>query len=81
MAESLEVVLGRRLAVARTQAGLSQVALHKASGIGVAMVSMVERGQRLPTTQLQLRWAAACGTTLAEVYTGLEDELAKRRGR
>lgn len=81
MAETLEVVLGRRLALVRLDAGLSQKKLAKDADFSVGMVSLVENGERAPTTDFQLRWAKACNTTLSKLYEGLEDELAKRGGR
>lgn len=81
MAETLEVVLGRRLALARAAASMSQVALARTADLSVSMVSMVENGERMPTTRLQLKWAEACGTTLADVYEGLEAELKTRGTR
>lgn len=81
MGESLARVLGRRLALARVSAALSQVALSRAAGLSVGMVSLVENGGRLPSLASQLAWTKACGTTLAQVYEGLEAELSKRGGR
>lgn len=78
MAETLETVLGRRLALARANAGLSQLALAKSAGFSVGMVSLVENGERMPSTDYQVRWVRTCRTTLSEVYEGLEAELAKR---
>lgn len=81
MAETLKTVLGRRLALARAKAKLSQVELSRGAGFSVGMVSLVENGQRLPTTDYQVRWAKACGALLSDVYAGLEEELEKRGGR
>lgn len=85
--QRLSEALGRRLAHARMAADLSQPELARAAGLAQGMVSMVENGLRAPTTEVQLRWAKACGYTLAGLYVGLEEELeqadtgAPRRGK
>ncbi len=73
MKRTLEEALGLRMAAARHGAELSQTQLAAKVDITVSMISMVERGDRLPTTRLQLRWAQACGVSMAELHKGLEE--------
>lgn len=71
----LTVVVCKRLRDARLRVGLSQLTLAKTIGIGGPMVSMVERGKRLPSLEIQMLWAGACQVFLAEVYEAIEGEV------
>lgn len=77
-AEPAAVLVGRRLAQARQQAGLSQTQLASDVRLTKGYVSMIERGERGPRLEVLLTWAARCGTTLSELLEGLEDEMCRQ---
>lgn len=78
-------IIGKRLAAARkgakaeNGAALTQSLLAKKMGCVPAYVSMAELGQRLPSVEMLVSWAGACGVEVSEFFTGLEAEAEALR--
>lgn len=77
MAETLGQILGRRLDAARKQANLTMAALAKSMPCTSTYVSMIANGHRVPSLEVLVRWAEVCRVPVAELLTGLEQELRK----
>lgn len=73
--KGLAVLVGYRLATARTGAGLTQKKLAEALDISLSHVVQVERGAKSPSLDVLSRWAKSCRVTLAEVFRGIEADM------
>jgi transcriptional regulator with XRE-family HTH domain len=69
--------LGRAVHAIRTERGVSQVQLAKATGFIQAWISHVERGQRNPSWNNVVRLAAGLGVSVAELAARAETFAAK----
>ncbi len=58
----------------RQAAGLSQEALAAAAGLHRNYVGLLERGERMPSTLVVQRLAAALGMTLSQLFREVEHE-------
>lgn len=68
-------MLARELARLRRHAGISQEALAAQLGVNEDAVRRAEAGsRRIDVLELQ-SWAFACGATLTEVMTALDDRV------
>lgn len=67
--ENVREILARNVRLARQAAGLSQEDLADRSGIDRTYVSGIEREVRNPTITVVAKFAAALGTTTAELLT------------
>jgi DNA-binding XRE family transcriptional regulator len=61
---------GRRLAVARRRAGLSQGKLAERVGVAKTTIARVELGQASPSVELALRIARELDATVEDVFGG-----------
>lgn len=73
--EAFAVLVGYRLATARTQAGLTQRQVANALGLSLSHIVQVERGAKSPSLWVLARWATTCRVTLADVFRDIEAEV------
>lgn len=59
---------GRKIAAARRELGLSQVALADACGLDPSTISRIERGVTTPRDRVKWRLAGALGRTVEELF-------------
>ncbi|HEX3693704.1 MAG TPA: helix-turn-helix transcriptional regulator [Solirubrobacteraceae bacterium] len=64
-------LFGASMRTARTEYGLSQVALSAATGLDRAAISFLERAERSPDLSTLVRVARALGTTPAAMLEGI----------
>jgi len=70
---TLEQQFGKLIRRRRLAAELSQEALAHAAGLHRTYISLLERGQRMPSIGIVQMLAEALGTTMAELMADLED--------
>lgn len=63
--ESIEVRVGRRIAVYRNAAGLTQPALAERCGLAVETIGRIERGRQMPSLARLETLARALGVSLS----------------
>lgn len=61
-------IVGRNIYKYRTAIGMSQIDFAESIGRSQTMVSMYEKGQRLPSTQIMSKIAEVLGVTFGEIY-------------
>lgn len=66
-------IVGRNILKYRTALGMSQVEFADKIGRSQTMVSMYEKGQRLPSTEIIAKIASVLGITFGEVYYGRDE--------
>ena len=66
------VALGRAVHAIRTEQGISQVQLAKATGFMQSWISNVERGQRNPSWSNVVRLAEGLGVSVSELAARAE---------
>ncbi len=66
-------LFGERMRAARTEFGLSQVALSEVTGLDRAAISFLERAERSPDLSTLVRVAGALGTTPSAMLEGIGD--------
>ncbi|MGB4059052.1 helix-turn-helix domain-containing protein [Acidovorax sp. NCPPB 3576] len=71
--------LRRLLRSVRVKAGLTQVQMSEALGVGQSYVSKLERGENFIDVLLYARWCQACGTKPGKVLDELFDRSAEVR--
>lgn len=69
--------LRKLLRSVRVKAGLTQVQMAVALGVGQSYVSKLERGENFVDVLLYSRWCQACGTKPGKVLDELFDRLAE----
>ena len=74
VSDALTDSLGRTVAAARAEHGLSPAALARASGVSRAMIGKVERGEAQATAALLARLSGALGMTLSELVAYAEGD-------
>lgn len=75
----LEEVFGNVLRALRNERGLSQEALALEADLDRTFISMLERGQRLPSIATLLAVASPLGLTGAELMARVEDAFKSAR--
>lgn len=70
-----EAVAGRLRAARQRLVDVKQKDFADLVGITPGMVSMSERGERMPRLDVLLKWTQACGMTVSELLADLEVEL------
>lgn len=73
--QALHTFVGRRLAEARRQAGLTQQQVSTALGISRSHVTQIERGVKSPSLDVLSRWAQLCRVPLSQVFDSAEAEI------
>ena len=66
--------LGQRLQILRQRSGLSIRKLAELAGVTAGMVSCIEREKNSPSVTMLQKLLAALGTTLAEFFSGDENQ-------
>ena len=61
-------IVGRNIYKYRTAIGMSQIDFAESIGRSQTMVSMYEKGQRLPSTQIMSKIAEVLGVTFSDIY-------------
>lgn len=61
-------IVGRNIYKYRTAIGMSQIDFAESIGRSQTMVSMYEKGQRLPSTQIMSKIAEVLGVTFGDIY-------------
>jgi len=69
---NLDQLLGRVLADARRQAGLSQETLASRAKLHPTYVSQLERGLKSPTVRVLVALASACGVSASDLLRAAE---------
>ena len=72
--ETLQQRFGNVIRRRRAEIGLGQEALADKAGLHRTHVSLLERGQRMPTLEVVRKLAAALETTMASLMTELETQ-------
>lgn len=67
------------LRAVRVKAGLTQVQMAEALGVGQSYVSKLERGENFVDVLLYARWCQACGARPGKMLDELFDRLAEVR--
>lgn len=67
------------LRAVRVKAGLTQVQMADALGVGQSYVSKLERGENFVDVLLYARWCQACGTKPGKVLDELFDKAVEMR--
>ena len=68
-------MLGRRLRALRAERGETLAETAERAGISPQYLSEVERGLKEPSSEMIAALAGALGTTLADLTSGVADEL------
>jgi DNA-binding XRE family transcriptional regulator len=72
-------VLGRSLRAARDEQGGRLVDVARRAGISPQYLSEIERGRKEPSSEMIAAVAGALGVDLADLLTGIADEVRQRQ--
>lgn len=76
---TVDIALGRVIARARTEAGISQETLANSAGLHATYVSQLERGLKSPTVRVLLALASALNLPASGLLDQVESKLAATR--
>ena len=80
--DTLQKRFGKIVRARREAVGVSQEALADQAGLHRTYISMLERGQRMPSIEVVRKLARALGTTMASLMADLDrQELRRHRSR